>query len=55
MLRLPGLSLLWDLIYDAVSRNRRALSTAFGLAACGIAPPPDVVEPEVERDNSGSS
>lgn len=40
VLRIPGLSLLWDRLYDAVARNRAQLSTAFGYAACGLAPSP---------------
>jgi len=41
-LLVPGVRQLGGVAYDAFARNRTAISTAFGLAACGIpgAPPP---------------
>ncbi len=41
-LLVPGLRQLAGVAYDAFARNRTSISTAFGLAACGIpgAPPP---------------
>ena len=41
-LLVPGLRALAGVGYDAFARNRTAISTSFGLAACGIpgAPPP---------------
>lgn len=44
-LRLPGLSLLAGAVYDLVSRNRRAISTRLGLAACGLPRRTDVPPP----------
>jgi predicted DCC family thiol-disulfide oxidoreductase YuxK len=41
-LRVPGVSALAGVAYDAFARNRTRISMTFGLAACGIpgAPPP---------------
>lgn len=38
LLRLPGLSSLCDLAYDAIARNRARLSQWLGFAACGVGP-----------------
>jgi predicted DCC family thiol-disulfide oxidoreductase YuxK len=39
-LAIPGLSLLGRAAYRAFAKHRVAVSSAFGLGACGIAPPP---------------
>jgi predicted DCC family thiol-disulfide oxidoreductase YuxK len=45
-MRIPGIRALLDALYDAVSRNRTAISARVGLAACGIPLPPTEAEPE---------
>lgn len=44
----PGLSQLTRLAYRAVADNRLAISSFFGLGACGIAPPPSQDSPSAE-------
>ncbi len=39
VMRVPGLSALFDRLYRLVATNRLDLSVAMGLGACGIAPP----------------
>jgi predicted DCC family thiol-disulfide oxidoreductase YuxK len=45
-LRLPGISALVDVMYDAFSRNRTRISTWLGLAACGVPGAPRLEAPE---------
>jgi predicted DCC family thiol-disulfide oxidoreductase YuxK len=60
VLSLPGLRALWGLLYDAVARNRLAISAWFGLGACGIPrkaaaepAPPDETGPQRLRARAG--
>lgn len=39
LLRVPGLSLLWNALYDLVARNRARISAWVGLSACGVPRP----------------
>jgi hypothetical protein len=41
LLRIPGLSLLFDLAYDAIAARRQNISVLMGKAACGIPLPPE--------------
>jgi predicted DCC family thiol-disulfide oxidoreductase YuxK len=43
-LRIPGLSSLYDLGYDAIATRRQQLSVLMGKAACGIPLPPEEAE-----------
>jgi len=44
-MRLPGLSWIAGVAYDAFARNRTRISTWLGLAACGVSGAPQVVTP----------
>ncbi len=37
IMRIPGISSLWDLLYDAVAKRRQGISVLIGKEACGIA------------------
>jgi predicted DCC family thiol-disulfide oxidoreductase YuxK len=52
MLRTPGIEQLANLVYDAVSRNRRRISVAMGLAACGV---PSATSSAVETADAPTS
>jgi predicted DCC family thiol-disulfide oxidoreductase YuxK len=39
VLQFPGLNLIWNVLYDLVARNRTAVSSFFGLRACGLPGP----------------
>jgi predicted DCC family thiol-disulfide oxidoreductase YuxK len=53
-LRLPGLSELGRAGYRAVARNRLAISSFFGLGACGIALPQESEEFEEEPEKAAT-
>lgn len=40
-MRLPGIAQLLDVLYNVVATRRQRISVAFGMAACGISPPPE--------------
>lgn len=39
IMRIPGISSLWDLLYDAVAKRRQNISVLMGKEACGITRP----------------
>ncbi len=43
--RVPGLSSLWDVLYDAVARRRQNISVLMGKEACGITAPHETDAP----------
>lgn len=43
-LRIPGISALYDKLYDAIATRRQALSVLMGKAACGVPLPPEEAE-----------
>lgn len=53
-MRIPGIAQLLDVLYNVVAARRQRISVAFGMAACGLTPPPEEGKEQGEAEGAPS-